>query len=93
MALQYQSPIDYAGSIRVFGIAGLFGTIGYFRNKTLGRYKAFVTDPENAVKSSFGNGTKIVLSPEDPITFQQTIEDELRRNGLRSDKSVVDSDA
>lgn len=40
-------PVDKAitrGSIRLFGSGGFFGFFGLFHNKTLGRYRMYVTD-------------------------------------------------
>jgi hypothetical protein len=53
------------GSIRTFGNGGLFGFIGLFRNKKLGRYRAFATDEKNAVVLRFATHT-LVITPEQP---------------------------
>ena len=61
------------GSIRTFGIGGLFGFIGRFRNTTLGPYRAYVTDPANAVVLRLGRET-IVVTPEHPAEFVAAID-------------------
>ncbi|WP_237065538.1 PH domain-containing protein [Microbulbifer guangxiensis] len=53
------------GSIRTFGNGGLFGFIGLFRNKKLGRYRAFATDQKNAVVLRFPTHT-LVITPDRP---------------------------
>ena len=55
-------------SLRTFGNGGLFSFTGYFRNKPLGNYRAFVTDPHHTVVLRF-TGRTIVLSPEAPERF------------------------
>ncbi|MEM8600825.1 MAG: PH domain-containing protein [Bacteroidota bacterium] len=62
------APYATLGSVRTFGIGGLFGFVGYFRNETLGSYLAYVTDAENTVVLKFGD-KPIVISPADPAAF------------------------
>lgn len=57
-----------AGSLRLFGNGGLFAFSGWFRNARLGRYRAFVTDWQQAVVLRASAGT-VVLSPADPASF------------------------
>lgn len=53
------------GSIRTFGNGGLFSFSGYFRNKRLGTYRAFATDPTRAVVLRFSDRV-IIITPENP---------------------------
>ena len=55
-------------SWRLFGNGGLFCFAGFFANKTLGRYRVFVTNPKNAVVLKFPQRT-VVVSPDDPEQF------------------------
>lgn len=55
-------------SIRLFGSGGLFGYLGWFRNRDLGNYLAYVTDRANMVGLHFGTRT-VVISPADPLIF------------------------
>jgi hypothetical protein len=55
-------------SIRLCGSGGMFGFFGWFRNKTLGIYRAYGTDPKNTVVIKFKNRT-IVITPQDPERF------------------------
>ena len=57
-----------SGSMRLFGNGGLFAITGWFRNKKLGRYRAFVTNPGQAVVLRGAAGT-IVVSPAVPLAF------------------------
>lgn len=53
------------GSIRIFGNGGFFSVTGLYQNKLLGRYRAFVTDPVQAVVLVLPERV-IVISPADP---------------------------
>ena len=55
-------------SIRTFGNGGFFSITGCYRNKTLGSYRALVTDPRLAVVLKFARRT-IVVSPDAPEEF------------------------
>jgi hypothetical protein len=55
-------------SLRTFGNGGLFSFTGFFRNKALGAYRAFVTDPRRTVVLHFPTRT-IVVSPSAPEEF------------------------
>lgn len=57
-------------SLRLWGNGGFFAISGYFRNKALGIYRAFVTDPARAVVLVLGRRT-VVVSPDDPSVFLQ----------------------
>jgi hypothetical protein len=59
-------------SLRTFGNGGLFSFTGFFRNKTLGAYRAFVTDPHRTVVLRFSTRT-IVISPSAPEEFAHDV--------------------
>jgi hypothetical protein len=59
-------------SIRTFGNGGFFSFTGYFRNKDLGSYRAFMTDRRRAVVLRFPSSV-IVISPDRPDDFVNTI--------------------
>jgi hypothetical protein len=59
-------------SIRTFGNGGFFSFTGYFRNKELGSYRAFMTDRRRAVVLRFPSSV-IVISPDRPEDFVSTI--------------------
>ena len=56
------------GSLRTFGNGGLFAFAGLFRNRTLGSYRAFVTDPRRTVVLEYP-GRPVVVSPDRPEAF------------------------
>lgn len=60
-------------AIRVFGNGGLFGYIGLFRNRTLGRYRAFATNMANCVVLKFPDRT-LVVTPDRPQQFVAALE-------------------
>jgi hypothetical protein len=63
-----------ARSIRMFGNGGLFCFAGAFRNKKLGSYRAFATDPKRAVVLKFVDRV-VVITPDKPEEFVTTIKD------------------
>jgi hypothetical protein len=61
-------PKAMSWSIRTFGNGGLFSFTGYFRNRPLGAYRAFVTHPRQTVVLRYVHRT-VVLSPAAPEEF------------------------
>jgi hypothetical protein len=59
-------------SIRLCGNGGLFSITGWYRNRALGNYRAFVTDLTQTVVLRFPKKT-IVVSPENPEQFVSEI--------------------
>lgn len=66
------SPGATMGSVRAFGIGGLFGFVGHFRNEVLGLYKAYATNQQNTVVLDFG-GNKVVVTPGEPNEFVEVV--------------------
>ncbi len=60
-------------SLRVFGNGGLFSVTGVFQNAALGRDRAFVTDPRNAIVLHFPSRV-VVVSPARPDAFLGRLE-------------------
>ena len=61
-------PQAMTGSMRLFGNGGLFSFTGLFRSRTLGSYRAFVTDPARAVVLRTARRV-VIVSPADPQAF------------------------
>jgi hypothetical protein len=61
-------PKAMAGSMRIFGNGGLFCIVGLFRNKKLGAYRAYATEPRLSVVLKFAKRT-IVVTPDRPERF------------------------
>jgi hypothetical protein len=61
-------PEAMRGSLRTFGNGGGFSFTGFYWNKRLGSYRAFVTDLRRTVVLRYA-GRRIVLSPELPEDF------------------------
>jgi hypothetical protein len=66
-------------SLRTFGNGGLFSFTGFYRNRALGAYRAFVTDPHRTVVLRFPDRT-VVVSPSEPETFIQDLATVIARN-------------
>lgn len=61
-------PDAMAGSLRVCGNGGLFSITGWYWNRRLGLYRAFVTTPSHAVVLRFPRRV-LVVTPDDPEAF------------------------
>ena len=61
-------PDAMLGSLRTFGNGGAFSFTGFFYNKRLGSYRAYVTDPRRTVILRYAN-RRVVLSPASPEDF------------------------
>jgi hypothetical protein len=72
-------PFATAGSLRTFGIGGLFSYSGMFSNEQLGIYQSYVTNPENTVVLYFETRRTAVVSPDDPKTFAMAVDEEIWR--------------
>ena len=66
-SVTYQ-PDVMKSSFRVCGNGGMFSFTGWYRNRALGTYRAFVTDLKRTVVLRFEKKT-IVVSPENPERF------------------------
>jgi hypothetical protein len=71
------APAAMSGSLRVFGIGGLFSFVGLYRNTRLGWYRCYATDPARAVVLRFSD-RRVVVTPDNPQEFAQSI---TRRQG------------
>jgi hypothetical protein len=56
------------GSIRTFGNGGAFSFTGFYYNKRLRSYRAYVTDPHRTVVLRYAS-RRVVLSPASPEDF------------------------
>jgi len=59
-------------SLRIWGNGGLYSFTGLFQSKTLGRFRAFVTDPKLVVVLALP-GRTVVVSPAEPRAFLQAL--------------------
>lgn len=55
-------------SLRLFGNGGLFSICGWFSSRSLGKYRAYATDPAKSVVLRFINRV-VVVTPHDPERF------------------------
>ena len=75
-------PNAMSRSWRLFGNGGMFCFAGQFRNKTLGRYRAFATNPADSVVLRWGDRT-IVVTPSEPTRFRNQVDMLMRPSGER----------
>ena len=68
----WADPAAMKGSLRLFGNGGLFAISGVFKNRKLGRYRAFATEPKNSVVLELAART-VVVTPDSPQDFLGTL--------------------
>lgn len=61
------------GSLRLLGNGGLFGWIGSFSNKELGRFRAYATNRNKCVVLEFKDKT-LLVTPDSPIEFVESVQ-------------------
>jgi len=62
-------PQGLRGSVRLLGNGGLFAVNGWFWNRRIGRFRAYVTDPDRAVLLRYRDGRQVMLTPHDVQHF------------------------
>lgn len=60
---------ELKGTIRTFGVGGLFGYWGSFANKKIGAMTWYATRRNNAVLIETSDNKKIILTPNEPEKF------------------------
>jgi len=66
-------PHAMRGSLRLCGNGGMYSFTGFYWNKSLRSYRAFVTDTGRTVVLKF-RGKTVVVSPVDPEKFARELE-------------------
>ena len=56
-------------AVRLFGIGGVFGFIGWFRMKGIGTFRSYITDEKKAFLIFRKNGLPIAISVSEPDEF------------------------
>jgi len=75
-----RAPEFMSGSVRTFGNGGLFGFYGRFWKPGLGKFHAYVTNPENTVVLR-SDDRMIALSPDQPHDFVHLLRERLEAGG------------
>lgn len=60
-------------SIRTFGNGGSFSFSGYYWDKALGSYRAYVTDPARTVVLRYRSKRTVLVSPVEPERFTREL--------------------
>lgn len=71
-------PNAMKGSLRTWGIGGLFGYIGHFKNRLLSNYKAYATHRRKTVIINTKENEQIVITPDDPKEFVESLRFEIK---------------
>lgn len=56
-------------AVRLFGVGGVFGFIGWFRMKGIGTFRSYITDEKKAFMIYRKNGLPIAISIKEPDDF------------------------
>ena len=56
-------------AVRLFGVGGVFGFIGWFRMKGIGTFRSYITDEKKAFLIYRKNGVPIAISVSEPEEF------------------------
>jgi hypothetical protein len=64
---------ELKGTIRIFGVGGLWGYWGSFANTRIGVMKWYATRMSNAVLKTTVSNKKIVLTPDEPELFVKNL--------------------
>ncbi len=60
---------DMNGTIRTFGVGGLFGYFGHYHNSMIGDMTFYATRQTGLVLVHVANGEALILSPDQPEKF------------------------
>ena len=63
------SLFGFTSAVRLFGVGGVFGYIGWFRTKGIGTFRSYVTDPKKAFLIYRNKGLPIAISVSEPDEF------------------------
>lgn len=66
-------PEQLRGSIRTFGVGGLFGYYGRYANNKLGRMTWYATRKNKTVLIITNSNEKIILTPDEPEAFVERL--------------------
>lgn len=70
-------PDAFRWSLRTFGNGGFYSFTGFYWNKRLRSFRAYVTDPRRCVVLRFKNHT-VVVSPDDPESFSRALQSQVK---------------
>lgn len=61
-------------TIGLMRVQGLYGTFGSFWNRQWGKFDVYVTNQAKTVELGLTNGSRIIISPDDPQAFVQAVQ-------------------
>jgi hypothetical protein len=66
------APNGFKGSIRLFGVGGLFGYTGLYWSKSVGRFTAYVTNRGHSILIK-SDSRQVMISPDDVEGFMLAV--------------------
>ncbi|NIP60607.1 MAG: hypothetical protein GWM92_05235 [Gemmatimonadetes bacterium] len=78
------APDAPAATFHLWALNGFYGLHGTFWNRELGRFRIYVTNPDNLVEIVTREGRHVYVSPDDREAFLARLEELLRDSGATS---------
>jgi hypothetical protein len=69
----YRADWPKGGAVCLLGVAGVYGTFGFFWNRAWGRFSLYITDDSNMIELCGKGGRRTVVSPDDRQGFLRII--------------------
>ena len=81
---EIRAPAGYPPGLTMglFRIQGFFGTYGTFWNRDWGKFSVYVTNQANTVELLLENGSRVIVSPDDPQHFVREVCDTAKASSL-----------
>jgi len=76
-------------SIGLARVEGIHGTFGSYWNKTWGRYQVFVTNHLNKIEVRLEDGSRVIISPDDPMAFLAAVRTVASERGITIEVNCV----
>lgn len=73
-AARYPATRPAATVIGIARVDGMHGTFGTFRSRDWGRFRMYVTDHDKMVELRLSDGSRVIVSPNDPTGFLAALE-------------------
>jgi hypothetical protein len=78
----FPAPSPPGFTMGVIRVVGIYGTFGIFWNRDWGLFRVFVTNQANRVELRLDNGSRAIVSPDDPGGLVEALRAARARAGL-----------
>ena len=81
-AVAYPASRPDGFTVGLVRVQGIYGTFGSFWNRKWGRFLMFVTDHNKQVELVRADGSRVIVSPDDPEAFVMAVEQAALQNDV-----------